>query len=440
MMTNARPTPPEGATAQRPHLALLIQDGQRRQIVPLSRGYYSIGHDDHNDIRLASEGVSRYHASLVWLGNHYFIQTSGMQASDGDDNPSDSHLTINGKPLVAGHLSPGDSIVFGRGARARLVAVRPGPGSTPPAPGHQFSRSQLGGAQGRPSCGLIEFFPDLILRFDTRGDILEVQASVDPDLCRLTGCAVGQSVTGCFDVNVVANLFSHGQRATETRSLQSFEAAISLDNQPLFCEVRLVPAGLGEHIAIIRNITERKRLEQALLADAIHDSLTGLLNRSAFMEKAAQAIALKNSRAAYNFAVLFVDLDNFKVVNDSLGHWVGDQLLIEIARKFKAALRPGDTVARLGGDEFAILLHDISSVAIALELAHQLQQRLAMPLRLDNREVFSSASIGIAYSDGEYDSVEAILHHADVAMYRAKAAGRSQSALFDPALDESPLA
>ncbi len=431
MMTNARKTPCEGTTTERPQLALLIQDGKRRQIVPLSKRYYSIGHDGYNDIRLTSQAVSHYHASLVWLGDHYFIQISG------GENPGG--LTINGKPLVAGHLSPGDSIVFGWGVRARLVAVRLAPASLPPPP-LVFLPQAMEGQGAQPSCGLIEFFPDLILRFDTNGDILEVQASIDPDLGRLMGCAAGQSVTDCFDASFVVNLFSFSQRATKTRSLQSFEAAVTLDNQQLFCEVRLVPAGPGEHIAIIRNITERKRLEQALLADAIHDNLTGLLNRSAFMEKAAQAIALKKSSATYNFAVLFVDLDNFKVVNDSLGHLVGDQLLIEIALKFKTGLRADDTVARLGGDEFAILLHDIPSVAIALELASQIQQSLAVPLRFDNREVFPSASIGIAYSDGEYDSVEAILHHADLAMYRAKAAGRSQYAVFDPALDESPLA
>ncbi|PSR15790.1 hypothetical protein C8255_21245 [filamentous cyanobacterium CCP3] len=429
MMTNARQTPCEGITTERPHLALLIQDGQRRQIVPLSRRYYSIGYDSHSDIQLASRGVFCHHASLVWLGDHYFIQISGSE------NPSDSRLSINGEPLVAGHLRPGDSIAFGQGVRARLVAVRSAPRSTPPAPGQSAALGQAREDQkGQTSCGLIEFFPDLILRFDSQGDILEVQASVDPDLGRLI-CTAGQSVSECFEASFVVNLFSYGQRATETRSLQTFEAAITLNRQPLFCEVRLVPAGPGEHIAIIRNITERKRLEQALLADAIRDSLTGLLNRSGFMAKAAQAIALKKSSAAYNFAMLFVDLDNFKVVNDSLGHRVGDQLLVEIARKFKTGLRPCDTVARLGGDEFAILLHDIPSVATALELAHQIQQSLAVPLRLDDREVLSSASIGIAYSDGDYDSVEAILHHADVAMYRAKAAGRSQYALFESTLN-----
>ncbi|MBE9111863.1 GGDEF domain-containing protein, partial [Nodosilinea sp. LEGE 07298] len=297
-----------------------------------------------------------------------------------------------------------------------------------------FCPPTIGDPEARSSCGLIEFFPDLILRFDPNGNILEVQESIDPDL-RLIGCTVGQPMTECFDASFIINLFSYSQRATKARSLQSFESVLTLKDQQIFCEVRLVPADRGERVAIIRNITERKRLEQALLADAIHDSLTGLPNRSVFMEKAARAVALKKSSTAYNFAVLFVDLDNFKVVNDSLGHLVGDQLLIDIALKLKEGLRSYDTVARLGGDEFAILLHNIPSVAIAIEVANQIQQSLAIPLWIDNREVFSSASIGIAFSDGEYDSVEAILHHADLAMYRAKAAGRSQYAVFDPALD-----
>lgn len=433
MMTNTREMLCPGTATDRPRLALLIQDGKRRHIVALGKRYYSIGHDSNNDIRLASQGVSRYHASLVWLGDHYFIQDG-----DGTDNPSCNGLAINGKLVTASPLNPGDSIIFCRGVRARLITIRPSALVDPPPPiPLVFLPPTIGNPEVGSNCGLIKFFPDLILRFDLNGDILEVQASIDPDL-RLVDCTVGQSVTECFDVSFIVNLFSHSQRAAKTRSLQSFESVLTLEGQPIFCEVRLVPADRGEHIAIIRNITERKHLEQALLANAIHDSLTGLPNRSVFMEKAAQAIALKKSSVAYNFAVLFIDLDNFKVVNDSLGHLVGDQLLIEIALKLKAGLRAYDTVARLGGDEFAILLHDIAAVTVAMAIANQIQADLAMPLRLDNREIFASASIGIAFSDSEYDSVEAIVHHADLAMYRAKAAGRSQYAVFNPALDESP--
>ncbi|MGB3202339.1 MAG: diguanylate cyclase [Nodosilinea sp.] len=412
-------------------MALLIQDGERRRTVALTNRYYSIGRDGSNDICLASQGVSRFHASLVWMGDHYFIQ-DGSESNQ----PSCNGLVINDKPVTSRCLKPSDSIVFCQGVRARLIAIRPKSGAalSPPSP-LIFLPLARGQQNLRSSCGLLEFFPDLILRFDPNGDILEVQAAIDPELSRM-GCAVGQSVTECFDASFCVNLFSHSQRASKTRSLQSFEAMLTLSDQHIFCEVRLVPADRGEHIAIIRNITERKQLEQALLANAVHDSLTGLPNRSVFGEKAAHAIALKKSRTTYNFAVLFIDLDNFKVVNDSLGHLVGDRLLIEIALKFKAGLRSSDTVARLGGDEFAILLHDIPSVAVAVEVANQIQRSLATPLWLDDREVFPSASIGIAFSDGDYDSVEAVVHHADLAMYRAKAAGRSQCAVFDPALDQ----
>ncbi|WP_052049614.1 GGDEF domain-containing protein [Leptolyngbya sp. KIOST-1] len=433
MMTNTRETPCQECTTDPPSLALLIQDGQHRHIVSLGKGYYSIGRDRDNDICLTSRGVSRHHASLVWLGDHYFIQ-DGL----GSDRPSCNGLAINGKAMMASPLTPGDSISFCQGVRARLVAIRPEPVATltppvpmvfmPPVPGDANDEGD------RSRCGLLEFFPDLILRFDGNGRILEVQTSIDPTL-RLIDCAVGRVVTDCFDVSFVVNLFGHSQRAAKTRSLQSFEAAVLVNEQQMFCEVRLVPAGRHEHIAIIRNITERKRQEQALLADAIHDSLTGLPNRSAFMQKAAQALERNQKRGDYNFAVLFIDLDNFKRVNDSLGHRMGDQLLVEIALRLKVGLRSSDTVARLGGDEFAILLHDIPSVATAAAIADQIQESLSTPLLLDNQAVFPSASIGIALSDGDYDSVEAILHHADLAMYRAKGAGRSQHAVFDPTLD-----
>lgn len=430
MMTNTREIPCRATTSDCPQMALLIQEGKRRHTVALSQRYYSIGRDCSNDICLASQGVSRFHASLVWMGDHYFIQDGS-----GSEQPSCNGLLINGKPITSSVLNPGDSIVFCQGVQARLITVRPRTGATVSLPRPLAFLSPARNKQNlRPHCGLVEFFPDLILRFDVDGNILEVQASIDPDLSRID-CAIGQSVTECFDASFSINLFSYSQRATKTRSLKSFEAVLALSGQQIFCEVRLVPANRGEHIAIIRNITERKQLEQALLADAIHDSLTGLPNRTVFVEKAAHAIALKKSRTIYNFAVLFIDLDNLKVVNDSLGHLAGDRLLIEIALKFKAGLRPCDTVARLGGDEFAILLHDVPSVAVAIEIANQIQHSLAMPLQIADCEVFPSASIGIAFSDGDYDSVEAIVHHADLAMYRAKASGRSQYAVFDPALD-----
>ncbi|MBE9110481.1 FHA domain-containing protein, partial [Nodosilinea sp. LEGE 07298] len=129
MMTDTCETPCIDTTTAHPHLALLIQDGKRRHTVALGKRYYSIGRDCNNDIRLASPGVSRYHANLVWLGDHYFIQDG-----DGTNNPSCNGLAINGKSMAASPLNPGDSIIFCRGVRARLITIRPSAVATPPPP------------------------------------------------------------------------------------------------------------------------------------------------------------------------------------------------------------------------------------------------------------------------------------------------------------------
>lgn len=421
MMPHTQTTLRQGGEDDPPHLALLIQDGKRKKIMPLGKRFYSIGRDRTKDIRLVSEGVSGHHASLVWLGHYYFIQ--------GDDStvgPSGQGLTINGTPVQDSPLSPGDSISFCQGARARLIALRPGVLAAPP-------RCLLPptATDPQPGASLVEHFPDLMIKFDADGSILDVKPSVDPDLSQLPVGNAGQSIVDCFESSFAVKLFRYGQMASRTQTLQSFEAGLTVGHRQLFCEARLLPTEPGHPIAVIRNITERKQIEQELLSGAIYDPLTTLPNRRFFMEKAAQAIALKRTHPAYNFAVLFIDLDDFKVVNDSLGHRVGDQLLVEIALKLKACLRSQDTVARLGGDEFAILLHDVGSVAAAAAIADQIQDALAMPLLLDHCEVFPSASIGIALGTGTDDSVETMLNHADMAMYRAKALGGSRYEVFD---------
>jgi diguanylate cyclase (GGDEF)-like protein/PAS domain S-box-containing protein len=187
------------------------------------------------------------------------------------------------------------------------------------------------------------------------------------------------------------------------------------------------------------DITERKRAEEQLLYDAFHDTLTGLPNRAVLMERLEQAIA-RTTRRTTAFAVLFLDLDHFKIVNDSLGHRIGDQQLIAIARRLEACLRPGDTVARFGGDEFAVLLEDITDISDAIRLAQKLQIDLALPLYLDGHAVCTTASIGIALSTTGYDRPEDILRDADIAMYRAKALGRARHEIFDAAMHTRAVA
>jgi diguanylate cyclase (GGDEF)-like protein/PAS domain S-box-containing protein len=179
------------------------------------------------------------------------------------------------------------------------------------------------------------------------------------------------------------------------------------------------------------DITDRKVAEMQLLHDAFHDALTGLPNRALFMNRLEHATERAKRRKDYQFAVLFLDLDRFKVINDSLGHLVGDQLLIEIAQRLVKCLRPGDTVARLGGDEFAILLDGIESVNDAIRVSDRIQKELMLPFNLNGQEVCMTTSIGIALNNRDYNQPNDLLRDADIAMYRAKALGKARYAVFD---------
>jgi diguanylate cyclase (GGDEF)-like protein/PAS domain S-box-containing protein len=182
------------------------------------------------------------------------------------------------------------------------------------------------------------------------------------------------------------------------------------------------------------DITERKRAEEQLLHDAFHDGLTGLPNRALFTDRLDRALERAKRRDDFTVAVLFLDLDRFKVVNDSLGHMTGDQLLIGVARRLESSMRRVDTVARLGGDEFVVLLEDIEDISEATQSAERIQAQLREPFILDESEVFTSASIGIAASTTEYSRAEDIIRDADIAMYRAKSMGKARFELFDEAM------
>jgi diguanylate cyclase (GGDEF)-like protein/PAS domain S-box-containing protein len=190
----------------------------------------------------------------------------------------------------------------------------------------------------------------------------------------------------------------------------------------------------------LTDIHSRKMTEQQLLHDAMHDALTDLPNWALFMDRLGIAIAQTKRREEHQFAVLFLDLDRFKNINDSLGHAVGDLLLISIARRFRAFLRPGDTVARLGGDEFAILADAIESPSDATRIAERINEELARPFDLQGHEVFTSASIGIALSSTGYDRPEEVLRDADTAMYRAKSLGKARHAIFDQEMHRRAVA
>ncbi len=236
----------------------------------------------------------------------------------------------------------------------------------------------------------------------------------------------------------------------EQQSVDLIEQKLTrLNGEVIDVEIVGIPATYQGQAAIqiiIRDITERKRFEAQLMYEALHDALTQLPNRSFFNQRLAQLLKRSRQEPKYEFAVLFLDLDRFKVVNDSLGHLIGDQLLIEISHRLLYCVKPLDTVARLGGDEFTILIHRIQSITDATRMAERIHDELTQPFYIQGHEIFTTVSIGIVPSRGYYqqsennsqsyqcllyNNPEDFLRDADIAMYRAKAKGKARYEVFD---------
>jgi PAS domain S-box-containing protein len=212
-------------------------------------------------------------------------------------------------------------------------------------------------------------------------------------------------------------------------------------------------------LAILKDITELKKAQEKLIHDAFHDPLTNLPNRALFLDRLERTIARAKRHKDYKFAVLFIDIDRFKIVNDSLGHHAGDELIIEFSKPILHSLRledvisrpatpdrlvnewntKDDTLARLGGDEFTVLLDDLRSPADSIRVASRIQQSFAEPFSIAGQEVFITASVGIAASSQSYTSAGDVLRDADIAMYRAKAQGKARCEVFDQATHDQAV-
>jgi len=223
-------------------------------------------------------------------------------------------------------------------------------------------------------------------------------------------------------LNFVSN---HISSAIKRRELADFERR---SHELLEQQVKL------RTLALEDEISQRKQAEKQLKHTAAHDSLTGLPNRSVFIDLLNHAIACAKRKADFSFAVLFLDLDRFKVVNDSLGHHAGDILLKIIARELLAIVRDKDTVARLGGDEFVILIEDLDDDDEAFDVARRITHFLDQPFTIENQLVFTGTSIGILFSDARYDHADLMLRDADTAMYHAKDSGKGRFEVFDASM------
>jgi PAS domain S-box-containing protein len=216
--------------------------------------------------------------------------------------------------------------------------------------------------------------------------------------------------------------------------------------------------GEAERLVIVnRDITDRKRAEETLAHRAIHDGLTDLPNRDLFLDRLQHAMLRARRHSDYKFAVLFVDIDEFKVVNDSLGHSAGDELLVEIAKRMSASFRDTDTVARLqtgteadlrlealsvarlGGDEFTVLLEDVFRASDAIRVGQRIQERLAIPFEIKGRQIVIKSSIGVALNETSYNMPEELVRDAEIAMYRAKQSGKARCEVFDPAMHSTAV-
>ena len=237
----------------------------------------------------------------------------------------------------------------------------------------------------------------------------------------------------------------YSPRDRELLTFIAYQVANGLERQRASSALKDAYADLEQRVEertreLSEQIAVRRKIEERLKHDALHDSLTGLPNRAYLREQLLRCLAKRDRDERYRFAVLFLDLDRFKVINDSAGHLVGDELLKEVARRFSSCVRSGeDVVARLGGDEFAILMDDIKGDEDALRMASRLIETLRVPVRVDDKDLFTGASVGVALSSSNYTTPEELLRDADIAMYRAKANDHNRVEVFDEHLHREAL-
>ena len=289
---------------------------------------------------------------------------------------------------------------------------------------------------------VVENSEEAMIISDARNDIV----SVNRAFSRITGYApedvIGKNPrilsSGMHKPEFYKSLWSEIQ-ATGHWQGEIFNKRKNGEVYPEWLSISTAKNALGEvtnYVAIFMDITKRKEAEHRIQYMANYDALTGLANRNLLNDRLSQAIA-HGQRHASPLAVMFLDLDNFKVINDSLGHHIGDRLLKGVAERLLSCVREGDTVARQGGDEFIIVLTEMNEARNATTIAEKLLQTLAAPFDFDDQEVFVSVSIGIAFFPHDGDDKESLLKNADSAMYRAKESGRNCYRYYTPEMNES---
>ena len=287
---------------------------------------------------------------------------------------------------------------------------------------------------------LTEQSTDIILIADLSGRIKYASPSVYTVLAVLGDSLVGTNMVDLVHQDDFAKTMSTGPRSgqnpiVECRLRHAEEKWLYFE-----CVVRnlIDHKNISGIVYNAREITERKHAQEQLLFSATHDALTGLPNRASFLGRLQSVVDRMKRHPHEAAAVLFIDIDDFKVVNDCYGHATGDLLIKEVSNRLRACMRSDGTIARMGGDEFTILVEDVNDPSDAIRVAERIQSSFTRPFLLEGLEIFKSTSIGIALTSPQ-SSAEAVLQHADIAMYRAKDQGKACSELFDRTMHEQVM-
>ena len=385
-------------------------------------------------------GVAVCGRDLRWVAwNRTMEAFTGLAADDVVGEPAlDVGAALAGddaagllQTVLSGIAVDLDDVAVTEGRETRWLSVRWSPQRSPAGTvdgavvaAHDVTARRRGDEQALRLAAIPRENPNPVLECDGEGTVLYANPATRHVLAEI-GATLEEGFLPRNHRQLVASALRHGQ------PMRTVE--VDVDDRVFSWTYHPHPQ-LGVVHLYADDVTARRAVEDQLRHDALHDALTGLPNRHLFMERLARAVLQEKRREGYRFAVLFLDLDRFKVVNDSLGHGVGDNLLAVVASRLRGCVRETDTVARFGGDEFAVLLDDIGSVEDALRAAERIQAALNEPVALSGYELFTSASVGIALSSTAYGRPEHMIRNADMAMYRAKAGGAGRHELFDRAM------
>jgi diguanylate cyclase (GGDEF)-like protein len=302
----------------------------------------------------------------------------------------------------------------------------------------------------RKNRALINALPDLLLRIGRDGTILELREPSGFNRVFSPARLLAQRIGEVFPTDVSEPIMEHLNDAFMRGEMQFFEHKLEMDDHVSYYDWRIVNSGLDEALAIVRDITERKRTEERVFQLAYHDPLTGLLNRHSFKEHLTQALAQAQRNERF-VATLFLDIDRFKRINDTLGYNIGDLLLQGVADRIQECVRKSDktarnvdngnstSISRLGGDEFTVLLPEIKTVQDTAKVAQRILETLSRPQVIAGHEIFVTGSMGITVYPLDGEDADTLLKNADAAMYNAKEQGRNTFQFYSESMNASSV-